>query len=88
MADQFCADALGCVGGYIRTPNLDRLAARGVRFDSAYTNSAECVPSRLSLATGLYPRQTRSVLKPARRSGTTARNFQVQGLDRHVKVAS
>ena len=58
MADQFRADALGCVGGYARTPNLDQLAAEGFLFGNAYANSAECIPSRISLATGLYPRQT------------------------------
>ncbi|NDB94991.1 MAG: hypothetical protein EBZ78_02345 [Verrucomicrobia bacterium] len=58
MADQFRADALGCVGGYARTPNLDQLAAEGFLFENAYANSAECIPSRISLATGLYPHQT------------------------------
>jgi hypothetical protein len=58
MADQFRADALGCVGGVARTPNLDALAARGWLFTNAYANSAECIPSRISLATGLYPHQT------------------------------
>ena len=36
------------------TPHLDRLAARGVRFDAAYTNCPICVPARASLATGRY----------------------------------
>ena len=58
MADQFRADALGLVGGYARTPNLDRLAHRGHRFTTAFANSAECIPARISLATGLYPHQT------------------------------
>jgi choline-sulfatase len=58
MADQFRADALGCVGGEVHTPNLDSLAARGWLFTNAYANSAECIPSRISLATGLYPHQT------------------------------
>jgi len=58
MADQFRADAIGCVGGYARTPNLDELARTGPLFTNAYANSAECIPSRISLATGLYPHQT------------------------------
>nr|MBA3727544.1 sulfatase-like hydrolase/transferase [Armatimonadota bacterium] len=58
MADQFRADAVGCVGGYARTPNLDKLAAKGWLFTSAFANSAEYVPSRISLAVGLYPHQT------------------------------
>jgi choline-sulfatase len=40
------------------TPNLDRLAARGVVFDNAYAASPLCCPSRASLATGRYPHQT------------------------------
>ena len=41
-------------------PNLDRLAARGVRFTNAYTTCPICVPARTSLATGRYVFQTRS----------------------------
>jgi len=52
------------VAGYaghpvVRTPNLDRLAARGTRFTSAYTNCPICVPARASLATGRYVHQHR-----------------------------
>ena len=43
----------------IRTPNLDRLAARGTRFTSAYTNCPICVPARASLATGRYVHEVR-----------------------------
>jgi len=48
---------LGCYGGEIETPNLDRLAAHGLRFSSFY-NTARCSPSRASLLTGLHPHQT------------------------------
>ncbi|RWC62588.1 sulfatase-like hydrolase/transferase [Mesorhizobium sp.] len=58
MADQFRADALGATGGWTRTRNLNRLAERGVVFENVYANSVECIPSRISLATGLYPHQT------------------------------
>jgi arylsulfatase len=58
MADQFRADAVGRVGGYTRTPHLDTLAESGWLFANVFANSAECVPSRISLATGLYPHQT------------------------------
>lgn len=57
IADQFRADALGCVGGHNWTPNLDSLAARGCLFESAFAGAPVCVPSRLSLATGAYPHQ-------------------------------
>ena len=45
----------GCYGGTAKTPNLDRLAARGVRFERAYCNQAVCAPSRNALMTGLRP---------------------------------
>jgi arylsulfatase A-like enzyme len=48
---------IGCYGGEIETPNLDRLAADGLRFTQFY-NTARCSPSRASLLTGLHPHQT------------------------------
>ena len=60
LSDEHSRRVLGCYGHtMIQTPNLDRLAARGVRFSDAYTNSPICVPSRASLATGRYPHQIR-----------------------------
>jgi len=48
--------ALGCYGDTAaKTPNIDRLAARGVRFDLAFTNQAVCSPSRNALLLGLRP---------------------------------
>jgi len=53
--DQGLGD-LGCYGARdVRTPHLDRLAARGVRFTSLYSNSPVCSPSRCALLTGQYP---------------------------------
>ena len=55
-ADQHRADTLGCAGNdVIVTPNLDRLAAEGVRFEQAWTESPICQPARASLLTGRYP---------------------------------
>ena len=55
MSDEHQARALGCAGHpIVKTPNLDRLAARGTRFTNAYTNSPICVPARASFATGQY----------------------------------
>jgi len=57
LADDLGYSDIGCYGGEIDTPNLDRLAYNGVRF-SIFYNSARCCPSRASLLTGLYPHQT------------------------------
>ncbi len=58
ISDQHQAAAMGCAGHpIVRTPNLDRLAARGTRFTKAYTNCAICVPVRAALATGQYVHQ-------------------------------
>jgi choline-sulfatase len=55
MSDEHNKRVLGCHGHpMIRTPNLDRLARRGVRFTDAYCNSPICVPSRASFQTGRY----------------------------------
>ncbi len=55
MSDEHNPKVLGCHGHpTVRTPNLDRLAASGTRFSSAYTNCPICVPARASLATGRY----------------------------------
>ena len=55
LSDQHHPRMMGCAGHpLVRTPNMDRLAARGTRFSSAYTNCPICVPARASLATGRY----------------------------------
>ncbi|MCB1225932.1 MAG: sulfatase-like hydrolase/transferase, partial [Verrucomicrobiales bacterium] len=56
MADDMGYSDLGCYGGEIETPNLDRLAGEGVRF-SSFTNCALCGPTRAALMTGLNPHQ-------------------------------
>ncbi len=57
MADQLRWDYLSCYGAqHIETPNIDRLAAKGVRFDRAYVQSPICGPSRMSFYTGRYVR--------------------------------
>lgn len=56
MADDMGYSDLGCYGGEIKTPNIDGLAAKGIRFKQFY-NAARCCPTRASLMTGLYPHQ-------------------------------
>ena len=56
LADDLGFSDLGCYGGEIATPNLDRLAAGGLRFTSFY-NTSRCWPSRAALLTGYYPQQ-------------------------------
>ncbi len=59
LSDQHTPKAMGCSGNsVVQTPNLDKLAARGTRFSSAYCNSPICVPARAALATGRYIHQT------------------------------
>ena len=58
ITDQQRADALGCVSDWVNTPNMDRIAAEGVRFTNCITNSPVCVPTRRTLATGLYCHNT------------------------------
>ncbi len=56
LADDMGYSDIGCYGGEIRTPNIDRMAAEGMRFSQFY-NAARCCPTRASLLTGLYPHQ-------------------------------
>ncbi len=55
-ADDLHRDSLGCYGSPVEaiTPNLDRFAEEGMRFDNAHVNTAICEPSRKILASGLY----------------------------------
>ena len=56
LADDLGFSDLGCYGSEVATPNLDRLAANGLRFSQFY-NAARCCPTRAALLTGLYPHQ-------------------------------
>ncbi|MDQ5979846.1 MAG: hypothetical protein QG602_2821 [Verrucomicrobiota bacterium] len=56
MADDMGFSDIGCYGSEIPTPNLDALAARGLRFSQFY-NTARCSPTRAALLTGLHPHQ-------------------------------
>jgi arylsulfatase A-like enzyme len=56
MADDMGWSDIGCYGGEIRTPNIDALAAGGIRF-TQFHNNAKCGPTRATLLTGLYSQQ-------------------------------
>jgi arylsulfatase len=58
MTDQQRWDALGCVSGWMQTPNMDRIAAEGVRFTQCIANSPVCIPTRRTMATGQYCHNT------------------------------
>lgn len=70
IADDLGFSDVGCYGGEIETPNLDRLAHEGVRFSQFY-NCARCWPTRSSLITGYYAPQTGS--DPNRQHGNYAK---------------
>ncbi|MBA3698877.1 MAG: arylsulfatase [Planctomycetes bacterium] len=61
MVDDMGFSDIGCYGGEIATPNIDRLASEGMRFTQFY-NNAKCTTTRASLLTGLYARQARGQL--------------------------
>ncbi len=61
FCDELRADALGCYGnpaGPLKTPNIDRIASRGVLFEECYCPSPVCVASRTCLMTGMWPEET------------------------------
>ncbi len=57
LSDDMGYSDIGCYGGEINTPNLDKLAKNGLQFMQFY-NGARCCPTRASLMTGIYPHQT------------------------------
>jgi arylsulfatase len=68
LADDLGYSDLGCYGGEIATPNLDRLAGGGLRFTQFY-NTARCWPSRAALLTGYYAQEVRRDTLPGIKSG-------------------
>jgi choline-sulfatase len=83
MADDHSADVFGAYGNAkARTPHLDALAGRGVRFDRAYCNQPVCTPSRQSILTGLYSHTigvTRLETPLPEKTLTVADHFGAQG---------
>ena len=59
LADDLGWTDLGCYGStFYKTPNIDRLAERGISFSNAYSANPYCSPTRASILTGLYPART------------------------------
>jgi arylsulfatase A-like enzyme len=70
LADDLGFSDLGCYGGEVQTPNLDGLAAHGLRFTQFY-NTARCWPSRAALLTGYYAQEVRRDTVPGVTSGAS-----------------
>jgi hypothetical protein len=71
--DQFRGDCLSCAGHpVVKTPNLDRLAAQGVRLRRHYSQCAPCGPGRASLYTGMYQMNHRVVANGTPLDATTS----------------
>ena len=67
MVDQQRQDCLGCYGNdIVQTPNIDRLARTGIRFNNAFTPTPVCTPARTSLQTGLWPHTHGLIMNTAR----------------------
>ena len=84
MTDQHRADYMSCAGGNspLETPNIDRIAKRGIRFENAYCAYPVCVASRNAMLTGLYPHTTGAITNSDRldrRYRTMAHHFNSFG---------
>jgi arylsulfatase len=81
-ADDLGYGDLGCYGSPIKTPNLDRMAAEGVRLTHFYSASPVCSPSRAALLTGRYPTRVGvpQVLFPNSETGLDPREMTIAGM--------
>src|SRR5690606_9806228 len=62
IADDVGWNDFGCYGNKdVSTPNIDRIAKAGLRFDNAYLTTSSCSPSRCSIISGRYPHNTGAV---------------------------
>ena len=88
LADDLGYADLGCYGGRAPTsPNIDRMAAQGLRFTRGYANSSVCSPTRFALATGRYQYRLRGAAEEP--IGSAMRGDKVMGLPpSHPTIAS
>lgn len=82
MCDQLNANALSCYGGPVDTPNIDQIAAEGVRFTQATCTTPYCSPTRASIVTGMYPHTHGIVLNvnPRRQQGIGPKDVTTEKL--------
>lgn len=77
--DQQHYSMLGAVNKILKTPNLDRLADEGMRFERAYCANPTCSPSRASILTGMYPcfpiPSTKKIRRISQRSASGIRSL-------------
>ena len=85
LADDMGFSDIGCYGGEIQTPNIDALAAHGLRFTNFY-NTSRCCPTRASLLTGLYPAQA-GVGEMQKNEGPDFPGYQGALNDRCITIA-
>lgn len=83
LADDMGYSDIGCFGSEIATPNLDRLAAGGLRLDQFYT-TPKCFPSRAALLTGLYPHQVGLGEKPLKLKNCATLAELLRGVGYHT----
>ena len=87
LADDLGFSDLGAYGGEIQTPNLDRLAAGGVRFTQFY-NCGDCVMTRAALYTGVHPRQGKGGVVTGLLHGNLATLAEVMGKTGYATILS
>ncbi len=81
MTDEQCGHAMGCAGDpNVKTPAMDSLAARGVRFTKAYVTQPLCIPFRTAMQMGRYPHETGVMVNNQRTmEGRNGRMFPMIG---------
>ena len=94
LSDQQRRDTIAAYGeglcDIVKTPNIDRLAAEGMKFNNAYTTSAICAPARASVMTGLYPHKHGVIdnftdIVPGTPLPATSAAMQASGMYRPIK---
>lgn len=88
MTDQQHHQMMGCAGNpYVQTPSMDRIAARGMRFDRAYCANPVCIPSRFSIFTGRMPSEVGIRENPGRDFGGIPDFIKSQGVGHRLREA-